>query len=175
MNARALELVRQDSQAAIGGEQGLLDPLRGARLLVTGGTGFLGTWIAELVAALNDDFGFGIKLSLLARSTDRFALEVPHLATRADFTLLKADVRNTVEVPRDTSFVVHAAATPDNRFHATCPVETMDVVAAGTAAMVRAVERSSAFARMLNVSSALVYGAQPVELERIPESWSGAP
>ena len=175
MNARALELVRRDCQEGLKGSLEALGALKGRRLLITGGTGFLGTWIAEAVACLNDDFGFGLELTLLARQTERFTQEVPHLALRKDLVLRRLDVRSVAEVPQDTSYVVHAAATPDNRAHATSPVETMHVIAAGTAAVLQAVERCSSFVKMLNVSSALVYGAQPASLEAIPEDFAGAP
>jgi dTDP-glucose 4,6-dehydratase len=175
VKARALELVRRDCQEALKGNLEDLAALKGCRLLVTGGTGFLGTWIAEAVSCLNDDFGFGLELTLLARHTELFTEEVPHLAHRKDLSLRRLDVRSMAEVPQDTSHVIHAAATPDGRAHATNPVETMHVIAAGTASVLQAVERCSSFTRMLNVSSALVYGAQPGSLDGIPEDFAGAP
>lgn len=175
MNARAIQLVRRDALEAVQGRLDLLTQLKGKRLLITGGTGFLGTWLAELIASLNDDFGFGIEATLLARDTDGFTARLPHLATRRDLLLRRGDVRGLVELPREVSHVIHAAATPDNREHASRPVETMHVIAAGTAAVVSALERASGFERMLHVSSALVYGRQPEDLAALPEDHPGAP
>lgn len=175
MNPRAIDLVRQDARDALQGREQLLGELKGARLLVTGGTGFMGTWIAELVACLNDEHRFGVGLTLLARSTDRFALEHPHLAGRPDVTLVKADIRHVVEIPQETRYVVHAAASPDNRVHATEPVETMELIANGTSAILRAVGRCSSFSRLLNLSSALVSGRQRPDLPALAEAAAEAP
>jgi dTDP-glucose 4,6-dehydratase len=175
MNVRAIEFVREDLASALAGYADKLAPLKGDTLVVTGGTGFMGTWLAELVAYLNDHHSFETSVVLMARSTDQFRARMPHLANRQDIRLLKSDVRHAVEVPHETNWLIHAAANPDSRFHATSPVETMTVVAEGTAAVLRAVDRCSNFKMFLNVSSGLVYGAQPFDLERIPENYPGAP
>jgi dTDP-glucose 4,6-dehydratase len=116
-----------------------------------------------------------VSLVLAARSTDRFKLSLPHLAGRPDIQLLKADIRHSLEVPRETQWLIHAAANPDNRFHASSPIETMTVIADGTLGVLRSVDRCSDLRMLLNVSSGLVYGPQPLDLERVPESYSGAP
>jgi dTDP-glucose 4,6-dehydratase len=172
---KATDLVREDCDAILEGRADRLAPLRETTLVVTGGTGFLGTWLAELVTRLNDRHGFGTKLVLIARSTDRFKLACPHLAAREDLRLVKADVRHLFEVPKETNWLVHAAANPDNRFHATNPLETMTVVGEGTSSVLRAIDRCSDFRMLLNVSSGLVNGGQPLDLERAPENQPGAP
>lgn len=175
MNLRALQLVRRDCREVLEGRLESLAAFKGQHLLVTGGTGFLGTWIAELAACLNDDFGMGLELTLLARGPERFAEECPHLAQRKDVRLVRSDVRNLAEIAHDTRYVVHAAATPDNRVHASNPIEIMSVISAGTAAVLQAAARCSGFARLLNVSSALVYGPQPADREAMGEDAAGAP
>ena len=175
MNPRAIELVHEDLDKALKGQVERLAPLKGDMLVVTGGTGFMGTWISELVAYLNDRHAFETRLVLLARSTDQFRSQRPHLANREDIQLLKSDVRHTIEVPKETNWLIHAAANPDTRFHSNNPIETMSVIADGTTAILRAVDRCSHFKMFLNVSSGLIYGSQPVDLDRMPEHYSGAP
>lgn len=175
MTAHATALVRQDCVSLLEGRAQQLTPLKGDTLLVTGGTGFLGTWLAEVVTALNDEFGFGTQLVLVARGTDHFRASRPHLASRADVRLVKSDVRHLLELPKETNWVVHAAANPDNRFHASSPIDTMSIIADGTSAVLRAVDRCSKFKMLLNVSSALIYGKQPFDQPRLAESDGGAP
>lgn len=161
-----------DSQLerSLAGHLDQLSPLRGTTVTVTGGTGFVGTWVAEAIAHLNDHHGFGSRLTLIGRRIDRFSVTRPHLATRPDLQLVSADVRHLVELPRDTAWLVHAAGNPDNRFHASNPLETMRVIADGTAAVLAAAERCSDLRRVLALSSALVYGVQPVEVEQVAEA-----
>jgi dTDP-glucose 4,6-dehydratase len=175
MNTKKAESLRSDCHEIFEARHSPLEPLKGSTLVVTGGTGFMGSWIAEAVSYLNDQHGFNTQLLLIARSTDQFRSEKSHLASRKDITLIKSDIRHTLELPKETQWVIHAAATPDTRFHATHSVETMSVIAEGTTAILRAVDRCSNFRMMLNLSSGLIYGQQPWELERVPETFAGAP
>jgi dTDP-glucose 4,6-dehydratase len=169
------DAVRADCDAVLEGRHELLAPLRGGTLAITGGTGFVGTWLTELVTRLNDRHAFGVQVVLVSRGTDRFLEAHPHLAAREDVRCQKSDARYLTDLPKETSWVVHAAANPDNRFHSSNPVEAMTVIANGTASVLRAVDRCSSLRMLLNVSSGLVYGSQPLDLERVPESHVGAP
>jgi nucleoside-diphosphate-sugar epimerase len=175
MIARAVDLVREDCSVSLKEHLHGFESLRRCNIVVVGGTGFLGTWIAESLAWLNDVHNFGCHITLLARGTDLFKNEKPHLASRADLQLIKSDVRNTFEVPRETHFLIHAAANPDTRFHSTYAVETMTTIAQGTEAVLRAAERCSNLKLFLNVSSGLVYGTQPLDLKALDESFVGGP
>lgn len=175
MTAKASDEIRRDCLETLQGRENLLRALHGETVLVTGGTGFMGCWLAETIAALNDEYGFGTSAILLARNTERFRKIYPHLARRKEFSLFSADIRNVVDLPEKIGWVIHAAGTPDKRFHASSPLETMSVIADGTAALLRALEHCSQVKKALNVSSGLVYGGQAAALERIPETYQGTP
>ena len=174
MNERTAAALRADCESAATDVR-VLEPLRGQRLLVTGGTGFMGSWIAEMATWLNDAHGFGIDLLLLAPSASAFGERAPHLASRADVTLIEEDVRNITGLPSGVTYVIHAAGTPDNRVHVTDPLRTMSTIANGTSAMLRAAADSQTLRKMLNVSSGLVYGAQPLDMAGMPETHAGGP
>ena len=163
------QLIRQDLAAALDGSVPLLEPLRGGRLLVTGGTGFVGTWLAELCAYLNDAHGFGLHLTLLARDTDGFQVSAAHLAEREELTLLRGDVRNLREIPSDVSWIIHAGATPDNRVHNTDPLRVAETITSGTRAVLEAAVRLPNLNGFLNLSSGLVYGPQPPDCDFVSE------
>lgn len=167
--------LRKDCQETLKNQIAMLAPLKGSKLLVTGGTGFVGSWIAEMIACLNDDHSFGTQLVLVSRGTEHFKDTRPHLAKRKDIQLLKSDIRNLNEVPKETEWIVHAASNPDNRFHASNPVETMTVIAEGTSTLLRAADRCENLKMFLNVSSGLIYGTLPVDMKNVAESYVGAP
>ncbi len=150
-----------------------LEDLRGDCLLVTGGTGFVGTWLAEMVAYLNDVHDFGIQLILTSSRARDFEVRAPHLAARADVTLLEQDARNTQEFPAHVNWIIHAAGSPDNRVHASDPLRTFHVIVQGTDAVLAAATRLPNLKRFLNLSSGLVYGAQPLDLSAMPETFRG--
>lgn len=174
MSLKALEIVRTDCSLVLKNSGKSLDKLRNSTVVVTGGTGFVGTWIAELITQLNYEYSFGTQLLLISRRTDEFANKYPHLSNRKDIFLQSTDVRYLTDLPKSTAWVIHAAGTPDARFHATNPVETMMSIADGTASILRATERCSDFQMLLNISSGMTYGPQPFDMEKIPESYFGS-
>lgn len=175
MNKVAQELIQRDCSEIIVGNVALLSDLKNQCLLITGGTGFMGTWLAEMVTFLNDNYNFNTKLILLAERSQDFIVKAPHLAMRKDIILLARGITSIVEIPEEVTMIIHAAATPDNRLHASEPLNTAQVIVNGTAALLAAASRLSNLKKMLNISSGLVYGSQPFNLDRIPENYSGSP
>ncbi len=175
MRLECQERTRHDCLRVLDGRDKALDPLRQSELVVVGGTGFVGTWIAEMVAALNDEYQFGIKLSLISRSTDQFTNRLPHLGNRLDVSLIKSDVRHFGQFPTNADWVIHAAANPDVRTHASNPLDTASVIVDGTMSVMRAAERLSRLKKLLYLSSGLVCGVQPATANGVAEDAQGAP
>ena len=167
--------IRHDCMQVLNGREKALDDLRQSELVVIGGTGFVGTWIAEMVAALNDAYEFGIKLSLISRSTDQFASRLPHLANRSDIQLIKSDVRQLGQFPMSADWVIHAAANPDVRTHASNPLDTASVIVDGTMSVMRTAERLGRLKKLLYLSSGLVCGSQSDAVAGLAENAPGAP
>jgi nucleoside-diphosphate-sugar epimerase len=179
MQTNALELISHDYMHSLAGNPQLLkllqDALRSDVVAITGGTGFIGTWLTGLITYLNDHHGGNTQVVLIAKNIEQFRAAKPHLANRKDVRLMAADVRYLIELPSDTNWLIHAAGTPDNRFHATYPVETMSTIANGTYSVLRTVERCSNLKMLLNLSSGLVYGIQPFTQDQLDENYPGAP
>jgi len=169
------ERIRHDCLRILDGRDKELDMLRQSSLVVVGGTGFVGAWIAEMVAALNDAYQFEIKLSLIARGTEQFASRYPHLGNRKDIQLIRSDVRQLSEFPMDADWVIHAAANPDVRAHASNPLETASVIVDGTMSMIRTAERLGRLNKLLYLSSGLVCGSQAASEKGLSEHACGAP
>lgn len=169
------ERIRHDCLRVLNGRDKALEQLRQSDLVVVGGTGFVGTWITEMVAAINDEYQFGIKLSLISRSTDQFSNRLPHLAGRADVQLIKSDVRQLGQFPMNADWVIHAAANPDVRTHASNPLDTASVIVEGTMSVMRTAERLGRLKKLLYLSSGLVCGTQPTSKNGMAENAQGAP
>ena len=84
-------IVREDVER-VARDAASLSALRDQSILVTGGTGFLGTWLTEILAHLNDKHGFHVRINLLATRQTEFAERTPHLAHRPDVKLITQDV-----------------------------------------------------------------------------------
>lgn len=151
--------MRQDCLAASADGADIRAGLARQHIAVTGGTGFLGTWIAETVAALNDEYKLGITLDLYARNINEWPAKYPHLAQRTDIRLRSQDVRSPFEFAKNTSYVIHAAGIPNNRVHASDPLRVHQTTILGLNNVLDAVTQLDSLRRFVNVSSALVAGA----------------
>lgn len=123
------------------------------RVLVTGGTGFIGLALAECLLAE------GHEPRLLAPGAPADLMRDPALAGAA---LQVGDVRDMDALAaalEGVQAVVHLAAiTPDARAEAEDPARIVDVNVGGTAALMRAVALHAPRARVLVVSSVAIYG-----------------
>lgn len=147
--------------------------LHGARLFITGGTGFWGKWLLESIAVANDRLDAKVSATLLSREPERFAREMPRLASRPEFAWLRGDAASFGFPDGHFDHVIHLAT-----------ASAAEVGAGGTAPIIHTLAgtaRTLDFAqhcgaqRFLLASSGAVYGRQPPEFSHIPESYAGAP
>ena len=164
----ATGLIREDC-GQVAEKISALKVLQGECLLITGGTGFIGVWLTELLAFLNDRHRLDAHVILLSSQAHTLSARAPHLVHRPDVTLIQQDVRRVMELPDEVGWIIHAAGTPDNRQHASDPLRVMQVIANGTASVLEATTRLPDLKKFMNISSGLVYGAQPWDMAGIPE------
>lgn len=158
MNDGIFSEVRQDCLLACAAQPAIRADLAQQHIVVTGGTGFLGTWIAEMVAALNDEYKLCISVDLLARNIVEWQHKYPHLAQRTDIRLCQQDVRSPFELARNTTYVIHAAGIPNSRVHASDPLRVHQTTIAGLNNVLDAAAQLESLRRFVNVSSCLVAG-----------------
>jgi len=131
-------------------------PLQNSEILVTGGTGFFGKWIVEIVTYLNDNLDFNIKLYLVARNNSSYINKI--IENRDDIFFIKNDVRNLRGMPSTIEYIIHASATPDNSIHMSNPIEVMDTISQGTKQVLDIALGLDNIKKILNISSGQVYG-----------------
>lgn len=150
------------------------EALSGARIFITGGTGFIGRWMLESLRHVNDRLSLGIHATVLTRNPDGFRKKAPHLANYEGFTLVVGDVCNFAIPEGEFTHLIHAATDASADLNENDPLKMFDTVLLGTQrALGFAVEKR--ISKILYLSSGAVYGQQPWEMERVPETWTGAP
>jgi nucleoside-diphosphate-sugar epimerase len=172
-DVRATDIVREDVRDVIAGRQQVLDPLRQRHIFVTGGSGFLGTWIVELVAYLNEQHSFGTRVTVYSRQSRSLLARAPHLRRHDWLHFQDGDVRYLAEMPRDVAFVVHAAAVTDRRLFASCPSLVAETNSIGTARVLKAALLLDSLEKFVLLSSGLVYGSQTWSAHAIDEEFVG--
>lgn len=168
-------LLKQDLDHVLSHAEPIWRELSGARLFVTGGTGFFGKWLLESIAYANDILNCDIRATILTRSPQRFLTEeIPHLKSRAEFSWITADVTRFDFPSEHYDYILHLATFTSAYIQ---KIEPMEMLTAKFLATRRVLDfaRHCNARRVLVTSSGAVYGAQPAELEGIPEEYNGAP
>jgi dTDP-glucose 4,6-dehydratase len=148
--------------------------LRGQSVFVTGGTGFVGTWLMESLVWADQHLDLDVKAVLLTRNPDAFRRKAPSVANHPAVHLLSGDVAS-FSFPEGTfSCVIHAATESYPPSTQDCPLSSFDSDIAGTRRVLE-FARTHGTQKFLFTSSGAVYGKQPPELSQIPEDYSGAP
>ena len=142
--------------------------LDGARLFVTGGTGFIGRWMLEALARAP----IAVEAVLLSRDPARFAAQAPHLARR--FHLIAGDIASFTPPPGRFTHVIHGATDASAALNAHDPLRMFTTIVDGSRRMLDCARDWQA-GRVLFMSSGAVYGAQPPDVPHVPETWPGAP
>ncbi len=151
-----------------------LRTLAGARLFITGGTGFIGKWLVESLLWANDRLNLGVSALLLTRDPDRFLAQSPHLAQHPAVRLRRGDICNFEFPSGNFDYVIHAATEPHFDPSPQHPLGTFDLDVAGTRRVLEFARTHGAH-RLLFTSSGAVYGNQPPNLTHVPEEYTGAP
>lgn len=142
--------------------------LKDARVFITGGTGFIGTWLLESIVWLNENLDLNMQAVVLTRNVDAFVKKAPHIAIHNGITLFKGDVRNFVFPEGKFSFVIHGATDASAKLNAENPIHMFDTIVEGTRRTLDFAVHSGA-KNFLFLSSGAIYGEQPTQIEYVSE------
>lgn len=148
--------------------------LRGARLFVTGGTGFIGRWMLEALLDADRRLSLDIKVTILTRDPAAFAAKAPHLAAHPAFRFVAGDVMTLEPTADRFTHVLHAATDASADLNLNHPTRMFDTVVTGTRRALDFAVASGA-QRFFFFSSGAVYGAQPWDVTHVGEDWLGGP
>ena len=143
-------------------------------LVITGASGFVGTWLTlSWVAARKKLNGEG-QLLITSRNPQSLLPLANVIDRDSPITALSSDIRK-LHIPsefRDGN-LIHAATPASASLNSSDPAAMLKVIIEGQErAIAEAVRMNN---RFLFLSSGAVYGRQPLDLSHLPETWEGAP
>lgn len=169
-----MDSLAQDFRHIAAHTSGLWEGLRGARLFITGGTGFFGKWLLSTFAWANAAYELGANAVVLTRDASRFRTAFPQLASHSGVTFCEGDLRS-VEFPSGRfTHVIHAATPTQPNLYEQQPEAMSELLIDGTRRLLEFARRADA-QRFLFTSSGAVYGTQPPSITHLPEDYAGAP
>lgn len=142
--------------------------IKGKRFLITGGAGFIGSWLCDIIHE------FGGEIVCIDNFSTGSENNIAHLIDKKNFTLIKADVsKNTwfdlPEIKENFDFVLHLAARADPKNYMQHPIDTMLSDSLGTFNTLRLAERDNATYYFSSTSE--VYGNPQIHPQ--PENYWG--
>ena len=151
---------------------GLWEELRGARVFLTGGTGFFGVWLVESLIRANRALDLDARASVLTRNEAAFLAKNPHLAGAPELSFHRGDVRSFDFPSSVFTHVISAAAEAGVRLDREPPDQMRDVIVSGTR---RTLDFAAACGakRFLFASSGAVYGRQRPDAALVDEDDPG--
>ncbi len=151
-----------------------LRSLSGCHLFLTGGTGFVGSWLLESLLHANQRCDLGIRATVLTRDPAAFALKYPHLAQSAHLDFVCGDVRALPSTLGKFDAMIHAATPASADLNHNAPLEMLDTIIDGGRAVMDLAAQSGNIP-LLFTSSGAVYGKAPAGLSSFTETYLGGP
>ena len=173
-------VVEEDLEYIVSSLEQELEEMADARVLLTGGAGFLGYYLTQALARWNERAGSTSQIRLTVY--DNYLRGVPDwladLAKRPGIQLVEHDVTKPLRSDAGAfEYVVHAASVGSPTFYRRFPIETMDANVNGLRILLDHARRQQGAGRpvkgFLFLSSSEIYGDPPPEAIPTPETYRG--
>ena len=137
--------------------------------IITGGSGFIGTWLTLSWVHAHKKFGGNGRLLVTSRNSASNKHLIDSVHPSAPVTYLDSDIRELVIPPRFLdSFLVHAATPASDELNRSDPNLMLSIIVDGQKQLLRESIRVNV-RRFLFLSSGAVYGPQALDLPNLSE------
>lgn len=136
--------------------------LRGKSILITGGTGIIGSAAADLLIFLNREYGAGMKVTLAGRNEGNVQKCFGNALRDQKIEYLDYDALRSPVLETEADYYIHCAGIACPDLYGKYPVETLLGMVNGLNAVFQSARRNPQ-SRVLLVSSSEVYGSRPAE------------
>ena len=93
-----------------------------SNILITGGTGFIGSYLVRVLSKLNKDYSLNIKIYSTARNKDK----VKSLDLENDAIWIYKPLSEKLEIEDNIDYIIHTVSPTDSSYFTNNPVETIN-------------------------------------------------
>ena len=148
-----------------------LEHLVNGNVVITGASGFIGTWLALSWASARKEFRGEGKLLLTSRSPQSVLEQALNIDEKCPVHVISSDIKNfTIPDEFHKGHIIHAATPASASLNSDDPYTMFNVIIEGQERILAEALRTSS--RLLFLSSGAVYGNQPLDLEKLSEECS---
>jgi UDP-glucuronate decarboxylase len=166
-------IIREDAEIMRATIPSVFDRLSGSNVLVTGACGFLGSYIVDVLCALNQASpSLGVHVVACDNFVATNANRLAHLKSDRFVEMRTADVVEPVDWGRTFDWIIHCASIASPIYYRPRPLETIDANVNGTWRMLELAEAHGARG-VLFFSSSEIYGDPDPRFIPTPEHYRG--
>ena len=143
------------------------DRMNGKTVLITGGTGFLGSLLIRFFTYLNDEYHRNINLITLVRNAEKARSLLDDRSI-----IIEGDLCDIPDIPFDIDFLFHCAAETSSRKMVETPVEVSEGIVLGTCNIMKLANQKK-IESAVYLSSMEVYGDMGTKVDKVHEDDCG--
>ena len=140
--------------------------IKGKTFLVTGGAGFLGSWVCDVLHS------FDANIICVDNLISGSKTNIQHLIEEKTFRFIEQDVCGNLELKENIDYIIHMACIASPPQYQKFPIETLNSSIIGTMKMLELAKEKKIKAFLFS-STSEVYGNPPSEKIPTPENYPG--
>ena len=146
--------------------------LKNKTILISGGTGLIGSYFVDLVMYRNIKFDNSIKVIVLGRNIEKAKSRFENYFKSEFFKFYQCDINDSINVSEECNYVIHAASNTHPIAYATDPVGTITANILGTKNLLDfAVNQKNC--KFVFLSSVEIYGENKGDVDKFTEDYCG--
>lgn len=149
-----------------------LESLSGKKILVTGGNGFIGSYIIDAISEFNNVIREPCKILVLNKNKTTDKSRLSHLINNEEVNFIEQDIGMPFSLPRDINVILHAASISSPTSFLKKPIETVNSNIYGIKNLLE-YAKENPLENFVFFSSADVYGNPAPECIPTPETYTG--
>jgi dTDP-glucose 4,6-dehydratase len=144
--------------------------LEKASFLISGVTGFVGSWLLDSLMHINKEFGLKIEITGITRNASKVDGWVD-LASAKNVHIIESDIRTQKIIEGSFTHIVHAATPTTTATRAGDLGNVFESSVIGAKNLLEIAKKQDTPPIFLHTSSGAIYEKSPSSLENIPLSW----